>query len=581
MRTQQLDSMSARSGSIRSLAVASATALLITLWVYWPCLDYGFLAWDDYENIVNNANYRGLGPSHLWWMFNTLHMGPYQPLSWVSFGVDYCIWGMDPRGYHLTNVVVHAVNAALVVWVTGAVFHAWRRRVGRAEPSSRAEDTAPSRHWAVAVGGLAAGLIWAVHPQRVESVAWVTERRDVMCGLFYLLCVWCYLRGHDTDRAERARTRWQWAAIVCGLLAVLSKGTAVSLPVVLLALDVYLLGRLTGPVASWWRRPQRSVVLEKANYALFSLLGIGVGFIGQWLGGGIRTLDQVGLVDRLALVAHAIVFYLAKLVAPVGLSPMYARPVPLDWISWRFLGSGLVVAAITALVVLLRRRWPVALVAWSCYVAMLLPVSGLVTIGHELVADRYSYLPTLAMAVTLGGLMTWAWHRLRWGVARAGLGLAAAAAVAGLVVGARTLIPIWRDDIALWEHAVAVNPDTPRAQTNLGGVYSIAGRHEDALVPLSWAIELDATSYKPRLSLGIALRALGRYEQAADAFAGAIDLKPNDVKARKLHAEALMYLGRIQEAVDELKRALDLAPSDKSLRAYLMDIEARQPQGPP
>lgn len=569
MGAEQATSTSPSSGSTRWLAVASAAAFLITVWIYHPCLDHGFLHWDDRANFVDNEAYRGLSPNHLWWMFNTFHMGPYQPLSWVSLGLDYLIWGMDPWGYHLTNIVIHAVNAALAGWVTALVYVAWCRRTRWTDSDGSADTPTLPAGWVLAGGGLAAGLLWAIHPQRVESVAWVTERRDVMCGLFYLLCVCCHLRGHEPDRTNRSQGRWRWATELCCLVAVLSKGTAVSLPVVLLVLDVYPLGRLTGPVAGWWRGPQRRVILEKVSLVLYSLLAIGAGFWGQWRGGGLQSLDHVGVFDRLGLAGHAIVFYLVKAVAPVGLSPMYARPVPLDLVSWRFLGSGLAVVAATVLLILVRRRWPAGTAAWVCYVLMLLPVSGLVAIGHELVADRYSYLPTLAVFVTAGSVLMWGWHRARSTGARVWLGAATAAVVVGLGSGAQVLIPIWHDDVALWERAVAVNPNTPRAQANLGGVLYLSGHHADALKPLTKAVELDPTEYKPRYSLAMALGALGRHEQALDALSEVIRLKPDHTKARESRGVTLMALGRLDEAVAELERAIELAPSVASLKIRL------------
>ncbi len=571
MGVEQATCASPSSGSTRWLAVASASAFLITVWVYHACLDHGFLHWDDRANFVDNEAYRGLSPQHLWWMFNTFHMGPYQPLSWVSLGLDYLIWGMDPWGYHLTNLLIHAVNASLAVWVTALLFAAACRRARRVDAEGVADAPTSPADWVLAGGGLAAALLWGLHPQRVESVAWVTERRDVMCGLFYLLCVWCHLRCHEPDRTARSQGRWRWATELCCLAAVLSKGTAVSLPVVLLVLDVYPLGRLRGPVAEWWRGPQRRVILEKVSLVFYSLLAIGAGFWGQWRGGGLQSLEHVGLLDRLALAGHAIVFYLTKTVAPVGLSPMYARPVSLDLVSWRFLGSGLAVVALTVLLILARRRWPAGTSAWVCYVLLVLPVSGLVTIGHELVADRYSYLPTLAVFVTAGGALMWGGHRARSTGARVGLGAATAAGVVGLASGARGLIPIWHDDVALWERAVAVDPNTPRAQANLGGVLYLTGHHAEALEPLSKAVELDPTEYKPRYSLAMTLRALGRHEQALDALAEVIRLKPDHTRAREARGGTLMALGRLEEAVAELERAIELAPSAASLKIRLAE----------
>ncbi|MBN1344275.1 MAG: hypothetical protein JXQ73_16430, partial [Phycisphaerae bacterium] len=148
----------------------AALAGVIALWVFWPCLGYGFLLWDDDNNYTENPYYRGLGPRQLWWMLTTTHMGPYQPLSWVTLGVDYCLWGMNPRGYHLTSILLHAISTALVVWLMTLVLGAWRR-TGTDEPVG---SPGPPPHcgepWMVWAGALLAALFWGVHPLRVESV---------------------------------------------------------------------------------------------------------------------------------------------------------------------------------------------------------------------------------------------------------------------------------------------------------------------------------------------------------------------------------------------------------------------------
>src|SRR6267378_1919037 len=241
---------------ISHLAVPAVLAL-VSFVVFVPALEGGFLNWDDDQNFVDNPNYRGLGVSQLRWMFTTFLMGHYIPLTWMTLGLDYVVWGMNPVGYHLTNLLLHAANAVL--------FYFMALRLLRASvPGGYADGS-----WALTLGSGFATLLFAVHPLRAESVAWITERRDVLSGLFYLAAVVAYLRYCDGAVPEGSRTRkWYWASLGLFVLALLSKAMAVTLPVILLTLDVYPLRRLGGgrPWAT-----SRAVVTEKLPFFVLSL----------------------------------------------------------------------------------------------------------------------------------------------------------------------------------------------------------------------------------------------------------------------------------------------------------------------
>jgi len=245
-------------------------------------------------------------------------------------------------------------------------------------------------------------------------------------------------------------------------------------------------------------------------------------------------------------------------------------------VSWQFLGSVTSALVITGVLVALRRRWPIGLAVWVGYVAMVLPVSGLVTIGHELVADRYSYLPSLAIVVMVGGALAWALQRSRSDGGRAALVLPTAVVVTAFALVTRGLIPVWHDDVALWERAVSVNPDNARAQTNLGGIYALTGRDSDALKPLSKAIALGPDEPEPHYNLGLVLRSLGRRDEALAAFDAEIRIRPDHVQARRWRGVTLLELGRTQEAIEALQRAIDLAPSMDALRIRLAQAHVAQ-----
>src|SRR6516165_9003852 len=243
-----------------SFAVPAALALT-TFIVFLPALKAGFVNWDDEVNFLKNTNYRGLGPAQLQWMFANFLMGNYIPLTWMTFGLDYVVWGMNPAGYHLTNILLHAANAVLFYFIA---LHLLRLSA----PRHLVDGTS-----APVIGSAFATLLFAVHPLRAESVAWITERRDVLSGFFYLAAVLTYLRycGVSDQQTGRARNApgWYWASLGFFAAALLSKSMAMTLPAILLLLDAYPLRRLGGVGSGRHWLPSTSV-LEKLPFFLLS-----------------------------------------------------------------------------------------------------------------------------------------------------------------------------------------------------------------------------------------------------------------------------------------------------------------------
>src|SRR5215813_2391864 len=232
-----------RTAKIASYLIPGLVAL-ITFVVFSPALRNGFVNWDDFETIVENQNFRGFTWTHLRWMFTTFHMGHYQPLSWVTFSLDYLLWGTDAFGYHLTNILLHSANAVLFYFVA-------LRLLAIATFST-----------ATIVRHLTAGLsalVFAIHPLRVESVAWATERRDVLSGFFLLLTVLSYLKAADYETNNTSGQRWIAVAAVLYVLSLLSKASGMTFPMVLVVLDVYPLRRLGGGVSQWFAADGRRV----------------------------------------------------------------------------------------------------------------------------------------------------------------------------------------------------------------------------------------------------------------------------------------------------------------------------------
>src|SRR2546427_11526385 len=329
--------------------LAPLLVVLFTLTAFLPTLQNQFVTWDDQRNFLDNHDYRGLGWTHLRWMWTT-HLGHYIPLTWMTLGLDYLLWGMNPVGYHLTNLLLHAANAVVFFFVV-------RRLLTRAlsSPSERGH--------ALALSAGFGSLVFAIHPLRVESVAWATERRDVLSGLFYLLTILMYLRARE--REERGRG-WYWLSVAVFVLALLSKSMVVNLPVVLVILDVYPLRRLWGAVVLW-SAPARRVYVEKIPFVLLAAVASAVALMAQLSHDTMVSVVQLGGLGRLAVSVYGLSFYLWKTGAPVKLSPLYQLPPPRNPWAPPLLVSYGVVLAITAIVLALRRRVPGLPAAWAAY----------------------------------------------------------------------------------------------------------------------------------------------------------------------------------------------------------------------
>src|SRR3989441_10533007 len=368
---------------------------LITCAAFLPTLQNQFVNLDDNDNFLDNPHYRGLAWTHLRWMWTT-HQGHYIPLTWMTLGLDYLLWGMNPVGYHLTSLLLHAANAVVFFFVV-------RRILTRALPSLS------ERGYALPVAAGFAALVFAIHPLRVESVAWATERRDVLSGLFYLVTILVYLRA--CEREERGR-RWYWLAVATFVCALLSKSMVVNLPVVLLILDVYPLRRLGGAIG-WWSEPARRVYVEKIPFVLLAAAASAIAVMAQSSVHAAASLAQLSLPGRLVVSAYGLGFYLWKMVVPVNLSPLYELPRTMDPVAPPFILSYALVLAITGIVLALRRPLPGLPAAWVAYVVVLLPVLGILQSGPQITADRSTYLAGLGWASLAGAGLLSCWRTSR------------------------------------------------------------------------------------------------------------------------------------------------------------------------
>ncbi len=451
-----------------------ALIFVLVLAAFLPAVGGAFLSWDDGENLVDNPHYRGLGPAQLTWIFTAVHMGHYIPVTWLTFALDYLIWGMNPAGYHLTAVLFHAVSAVLVYRLAVRLLTAGFDVGG---PPLRA----------IQLGAALAALVWGLHPLRVESVAWITERRDVVSGALALAATLAYVQAvEDAERGGAVRRGLYWTAVACFTLAVFAKSIVVGLPLVLVALDVYPLRRIAiAPrERTAWGRVLRVALVEKLPFLAVAAVAAGIMLVIGFRWGILAPVSHEGIAPRLALAAYSVLFYLGKTLWPWPLSPLYSLYRPVDALALRYLLPAVVGLALTAVLVALRRRWPAGLTAWVAYIALLLPASGIFPNGPQITADRYSYLPSVGWSILLGAFAVWAWRawqaqRLSTPIARAALA-ASLVLVCGLTLLTQRQIAIWRDSVTLWRHAAWADPDSDVPLFYLGWALAEGGRFDEA-----------------------------------------------------------------------------------------------------
>jgi Tfp pilus assembly protein PilF len=528
----------------------------LTFLIFLPALWNDFVEWDDQVNFLNNPHFRGLGWANLKWMATTVLMGQWIPLSWLTLGLDYVVWGMDPRGYHLTNVLLHAINAGLFFAVASRLL----ARAGQTPTSGRAP-----------LAGAAAALFFAAHPLRAESVAWITERRDVLSGCFFLAAVLAYLLMVEAGPA--ARRRWLAVSVSAFALAVMSKAMVVTLPAVLLLLDVYPLRRLDWRPHHWLRRGPRRILWEKVPYVLLTLVGIGMAVYAMRANHFFTPLDKLPLADRVPVGLYSIWFYFATTIVPVGLSPLYELPAHVDLREWRFLGSTLGVVAVSAAVLVVRRTWPAALAAWLGYLIMVSPVSGILHNGHQLAHDRYSYLPGLPWALVFGGLTAALLRVGAAGLVRPWIGRVAVGTAAvwllGLAVMTGHQIRVWRDTDTLWRYALESDPRCSICHANLG-VFLLGRRLIDpAIERFQTALALRPDRVRVHGSWGIALLNAGRAQEAVDHFDLVLKKYPDDNATRTNLAVALIHARQAARGEAELREVLRRDPVNASAHSNL------------
>jgi Flp pilus assembly protein TadD len=509
---------------MRRAVFASIGLVVLVYAVFLQTRRFEFVNYDDAGNVSGQPGLReGLSPAGVRWAFTTTLVGNYIPVTALSFLADYETHGLHPGGYHLTNVALHALTVVLLFLflyrTTGALW----------------------------TGALVAAL-FAVHPLRAESVAWVSSRKDLVCGVFWMLTLHAYAGYVKRPGA------WRYALVFAGVCgALLSKPMAVTLPFVLLLVDVWPLQRARyseGRRLAW-------LALEKAPFLAAAIAASAITVVIQQRSGAVTPVDALplGLRAANALVSYAA--YLWKTVWPADLVPMY--PFPAEGIAaWRVGGAAFVLIAITVAALIAARRAPWALTGWLWYLGTLVPVIGLVQVGGQAMADRYSYLPQIGVLIVLA----WGLRAIhaRWPRRAPLLAMAALGTIAALATVAYRQTTHWRDSLALWSHTAAITPRSVVARSSLGEAYLQRDESESARGELGEALRLQPTHRPALQNLALVEIRQGRFDEAIALCQTLIGLRADDPDAHTVWAFALIRQERYELALAHLTTALNADP---------------------
>ncbi len=514
----------------------------LTATAFAPSLDNGFLSLDDPAYVTANPRVlRGLTGEGLRWALGARHAANWHPLTWLSHMADADLFGADPRGHHLASLVLHAgATLGLFLFLAGATGAAGR--------------------------SFFAAALFGLHPLRVESVAWVAERKDVLAAALGMLTLLAYLR--HARRPSPARLLAVLALLAAGLAA---KPTLLTLPALLLVLDVWPLGRLR-PGAGGRGPALPALLAEKALLLLPAAGSLALTLLAQREAGTIVALPWPARVAN-ALANH--LHYLATLAWPADLHIPHLLPA--GGAAPAAVAGGLAaLAALSTLAWSTRRAAPFVAAGWVWYLVASLPMIGLVQFVNQSVADRYTYLPSIGfgLAVVWGAAIS----ARPW--ARAAALATGAVAIALLVPASRAQTRFWKDDASLFGHAAAVDPDNPAAAVNLGTALLNAGAYAQAETVLRASLARHPDFVPGRMRLAGVLLELGRPGEAAAALAPALSREPLNVDLRVRLGLALLRSGRIAQARSHLETALRLRPGDPAGLEALRELHGGPGQGP-
>jgi hypothetical protein len=564
--------------NINKLAIAFKLIVIIfglalALWTaYHNALNNGFVAtWDTGYYVIGNANIKALNWENTQWMFTHFYMANWHPLTWLSHALDYAWFGLEPWGHHLVSLIIHGFNTILI-FVLVIVFFSLKPEWGRVNNK-------------ILLAAGVAALLFGIHPQHVESVVWVAERKDVLC-LFFILLALLFYGFYNAARTTKAGFFWYLSALLCFVLALLAKPMAVTLPVILILMDVYPLNRTSLTASSSPRDSDRVsykiLVIEKIPFFLLTLFSVIMTLMAQHHAGAVASIEGLGMEMRLLNAFNSLIFYISKFIFPLGLSPYY--PFPSYRSFHEYYPSLIPVFACFFITFVCGYLWYKKkyywLITWIFYLVTLSPVIGIIQVGNQAAADRYVYLPTIPFYILIGmGIANLLYAEKVRKVLKLGTVIGFLLIAVMLVQLTQKQSLVWKNDIVFWTHIVAHAPTNAFTQFSLGDAYLGEEQYEKAIEHYHFALSMEPGNKWRYENLSIAYIKRSRLPEALILLNQLIEFKTEneDVEYSWDNIHYLIgwiyfSLGQLQQAEESLTKALEFNPENRGARVLLLKL---------
>ena len=505
----------------------AAALVALTIAAYSSAGSLGFVTFDDPNYMMDNPQVsQGLAWSGVEWAFTTGHASNWHPLTWLSHMLDVEVFGVNPGPHHLVNLFFHVINTLLL-------FVLLQRATGATGRSA-----------------LVAAL-FALHPLHVESVAWISERKDVLSTMFFMATLWAYITY------ARNPALWRYIVVFVLLaLGLMAKPMLVTLPFVLLLLDIWPLRRFN--LEHPGRGAAVKLVVEKLPLFALVIVSSVITLLVQQKGGAINSLAQSPLAERLSNVLVSYVMYIGNMFWPNGLAVLY--PIPKTIPLWQPFGSAILLIMITFGVLKFLRRYPYLGVGWFWYLGTLVPVIGIIQVGSQAMADRYTYIPLIGLFI----MVAWGGYDLlvRGTSKRVPIAITIALMVAGLGAATWVQVQYWVDAKSLWKRALSVTKDNARAHVAYGSLLANETRHKEASAHFTAAIGIQPNYAEAHNKLGVELAASGRHDEAVAHYKEALRHRTSLGMAHTNLGNALIAQGQTEEAMTHYEKALAMDQDD-------------------
>ena len=539
----------------------AAAIAVMTFAVYLPSLRNDFVEWDDSTYIIENPFIRSFNMTFLRRAFFEFYASNWHPLTWVSHALDYAIWGLNPLGHHLTSIILHAINTFIVVLLI-------IRLVQAKKETAVIGQSVFSDERAVFITGGVAGLLFGLHPLHVESVAWIAERKDLLCALFYLLSITWYIRYLRVEEDEVFQRhsisiflRKQYLfALGFFVLALLSKPMAVTLPIILLIVDWYPFRRIQSLKTFW------NAFLEKLPFFVLSITSSIFTVLAQRAGGAITSVEVTPISTRVFVAAKSLVAYAWKMIAPLNLIPYYPYPENMSPLSFEYILAITLVVGITIICAMIakKKKQNLLLSVWSYYVISLLPVIGIIQVGGQSMADRYMYLPSIGPFFLMGLVVAWGLMKINaLQQGRLIIMVMSAATALFLITSLSYLtfeqMAIWRNSIDLWNYVIEKETEkVPLVYYSRGISLKKMGQRVKAGEDFDMAIALDRSYYRAYNHRGMLYGEDGSLDKAIEYFNKSIAINPNYANAYANRGFTFAIKGQYDKALDDFNKAIEL-----------------------